>query len=150
MRKLEQVRSELTQLFDSQPLAVLATEGGGVPHASLVAFASAEDLRCIYFATTRATRKYANLSANSNVSMLVDNRTNSVDDFRRAAAVTATGRAEELDRDQEPGAIDKYLSKHPHLDEFITSPNCAFLSLRVDVYYLVTRFQEVLEIRVER
>jgi phosphoenolpyruvate synthase/pyruvate phosphate dikinase len=44
-------------------------------------------------ATTRATRKYANLAANYRAAMLLDDGTNSESDFHRATAVTATGSA---------------------------------------------------------
>jgi len=42
-----------------------------------------------------------------------------------------------------------YLAKHPHLKEFVTSPTCALVKIRVDVYYLVWRFQNVLEWKVK-
>jgi hypothetical protein len=50
----------------------------------------------LFFATTRAKRKYANLSIDSRVAMLIDNRSNIPSDFPFAMGVTATGRAEEL------------------------------------------------------
>jgi nitroimidazol reductase NimA-like FMN-containing flavoprotein (pyridoxamine 5'-phosphate oxidase superfamily) len=51
------LRELLAELFDSQRSAVLATQGGGQPYCSLMAFAATGDLRDLLFATLRATRK---------------------------------------------------------------------------------------------
>ncbi len=96
-KDLSKVKRDLRKLLRSQPLAVLATQNQGQPYASLVAFASSDDLKSLYFATTRSTRKYANLSGDSRVAMLVDNRSNKASDFRWAMAATATGTAKEVD-----------------------------------------------------
>ena len=148
LKDLKTVRKDLKDLLESQPLAVLATQNKGIPYANLVAFAFSDDLKCLFFATTRATRKYANLTADDRVAMLVDNRSNQPSDFRQAKAVTVTGRAEEIDKKREKKFLDIYLTRHPHLEEFVTAPSCAFLRIAVDTYYLVTRFQDVIEIHV--
>ena len=148
LTKLDDVKKDLKTLFESQPLAVLATHSEGQPYNNLVAFASSGDVRLLLFATTRATRKYANLSANPRVSLLVDNRSNRPSDFRHAMAVTATGRAEEIDKEKEVDLFQGYLQKHPHLEDFVTAPSCALLKVKVDTYYLVKHFQSVMEIHV--
>jgi nitroimidazol reductase NimA-like FMN-containing flavoprotein (pyridoxamine 5'-phosphate oxidase superfamily) len=119
------MREDLKKLFTTQPLAVLSTQNKGQPYASLVAFAASEDLKSLFFATTRATRKYANLSSEPQVAMLVDSRSNEVSDFRWAMAVTATGEAEEVEGEEKERVSKIYLEKHPHLDDFISSPSCA-------------------------
>lgn len=148
MKESSHLRKMLSELFSSQPLAVLATQGDGQPYTSLVAFAATEDLRHILFATTRSTRKYANLSGESRVSMLVDNRSNKDSDFHKAIAVTATGWAEEVSEEERDHLVSLYLRKHPHLEEFVTSPTCALLKVRVRTYYTVTRFQNVMELHM--
>jgi nitroimidazol reductase NimA-like FMN-containing flavoprotein (pyridoxamine 5'-phosphate oxidase superfamily) len=145
---LKDVKNLLKDLFDTQPLAVLATQGNGQPYTNLVAFAFSQDLQSLFFATTQSTRKFANLSAEPMVSMLVDNRTNNPSDFRWAKAVTATGKAEKIDKEKEVEITETYLDKHPHLKDFLDSPSCALIRIRVETYYLVTRFQEVMEIHV--
>ena len=77
----------LKGLCTGQPLAVLATDAGNGPYASLVAVAVTPDLRQLFFTTLRATRKWANLAGNHHVSLLIDNRSNQVTDFSRAAAL---------------------------------------------------------------
>ena len=145
---LKDVKNILKDLFDSQSLAVLATQGDGQPYTNLVAFAVSRNLQSLFFATTQSTRKFANLSAEPRVSMLVDNRTNNPSDFRLAKAVTAAGSAAKIDKEKEVEIVETYLSKHPHLKDFLASPSCALIRIKVDTYYLVSRFQEVLEIHV--
>jgi nitroimidazol reductase NimA-like FMN-containing flavoprotein (pyridoxamine 5'-phosphate oxidase superfamily) len=136
---------QLHELFATQPLAVLSTDGDCRPYASLVAFAVSSDLRRLYFATTRDTRKYANLRSNSRVALLVDNRTNRVDDFTSAAAVTILGDIRELTGAERADAERLYLDRHPHLREFVTSPNCALVEVAVSSLYLVSQFRNVTE-----
>lgn len=149
MKDLNSVKEDLKGLFASQRLAVLATQNKGQPYTSLVAFTASEDIKELSFATTRSTRKYANLTADSRVAMLIDNRSNKATDFRWAMAVTATGKAEEVEGHEREVASKLYLAKHPHLEEFISSPSCALLRIFVDRYYVVSRFQKVIEVHVK-
>ena len=148
MGSASQLRKTLKDLFASQRLGVLATFGRGQPYSSLVAFAATEDLKHLVFATTRATRKYANLSTESRVALLVDNRSNQDTDFHSAIAVTAMGNAKEVTRSERDRFLRLYLAKHPHLEEFVNSPTCALLKVSVDTYYMVKRFQNVMELHM--
>ena len=139
------VRSQLQELFANQCLAVLATDHNGQPYASLVAFAASADLRELFFATTRDTRKFANLQANSRVSLLIDNRANQVTDFSAAVAVTVLGSSAELTGPERRAGTALYLAKHPHLAEFVAAPSCALIRVRVQSFFLVSRFQNVVE-----
>jgi heme iron utilization protein len=138
----------IRNLLGSQNLAVLSTQDHGQPYSNLIAIAATDDLRHLLFATTRATRKYANLMADSRVAVLVDNRRNEVSDFAAASALTALGQAWELQGAERRQFLKVYLEKHPYLEEFVTSPTCALLRIKVDKYIVVTRFQEVREIQV--
>jgi nitroimidazol reductase NimA-like FMN-containing flavoprotein (pyridoxamine 5'-phosphate oxidase superfamily) len=149
-KDLNRVKRDLRKLLNSQPLAVLATQDRGQPYASLVAFASSDDLKSLYFATTRSTRKYGNLSGDSRVAMLVDNRSNKASDFRWAMAATATGKAEEVNARKRKKALELYLAKHPHLKDFVHSPTCALCEIRVQTFFVVTRFQSVVEVHIRR
>ena len=149
MKEKEQIRQILHELFTTQNLAVLGTHKSGQPYGSLVAFAATLDLKNLLFATTRATRKFANLQADARVSMVLDNRSNRVSDFRKAVAATALGRAKELRGQERKKLAKRYLAKHPHLREFVGSPTCALMKIRVEVYYLVWRFQNVFEWKVK-
>jgi len=150
LKEKQQIKQILNELFISQKLAVLGTHQGGQPYGSLVAFAATSDLKNLVFATTRATRKFANLRSDPRVSMVLDNRSNRVADFRKAVAATALGRAREVRGKERENLAEMYLAKHPHLKEFVGSPTCALVKMRVEVYYVVWRFQNVFEWRVGR
>ena len=143
----ETLQRKIQHLLDSQKLAVLSTSGPAGAYASLIAFDHTRDLRCIYFATTRATRKYANLMHDPQVALLIDSRTNRTEDFHQAAAVTVTGTAAEFSENEKQAAATSYLERHPYLEEFIAAPTTAFFAIRVQNYIYVSHFQQVFELR---
>jgi nitroimidazol reductase NimA-like FMN-containing flavoprotein (pyridoxamine 5'-phosphate oxidase superfamily) len=141
-----EMREIVQDLLNSQRLAVLSTQMSGRPYSNLIAFAATEDLKDILFATTRATRKFANLTAEPHVSLLIDNRSNQETDFGEASAVTVLGTAEEVMYPEREKYLQLYLEKHPYLEEFVTSPTCALIRVKVEKFIMVTQFQEVREI----
>jgi len=143
MKNPSRLKRLLKDLFFSQPLAVLATQSNGQPYGNLVAFVATEDLRSLLFATARGTRKFANITTDPKVAMVMDSRTNQRVDFQRAVAVTATGMVEEVESSERDHLLKLYLSKHPHLKKFVKSPTSALLRVKVDTYYVVKGFQNV-------
>ena len=148
MNQLEQIKETLGDLLTSQQLAVLATHHDGQPYASLVAFAATQDLKELLFATAQTTRKFANLTRDSRVSLLVDSRSNRDADIHEAVAVTVIGTADEVEEMDRGRYLAIYLGKHPHLEEFVKAPSCALIRVRVASYNLVSRFQKVMELHV--
>lgn len=148
MENTEYVKQRLRELFASQRLAVVSTNNKGQPYASLVGFVATEDLKHLIFATARTTRKYANLTDNSHVAMLIDSRSNQDTDFHAAIAATATGIAEEVTGVERDQLLPYYLEKHPHLVDFVNAPSCALIRMKVNCYYLVSRFQNVVELHI--
>jgi nitroimidazol reductase NimA-like FMN-containing flavoprotein (pyridoxamine 5'-phosphate oxidase superfamily) len=137
------VETEVKNLLASQKFAVLSTQERDHPYLNLVAFAETADLQTILFATTRATRKYGNLSSKSGVALLVDNRSNNAADIREAMAVTIIGRAYEVP-DLDRQLLDRvYLGKQPHMKQFLASPSTALVKVDVESYLLVSGFQNV-------
>ena len=82
--------------------------------------------------------------------MLIDNRSNKASDFKLAMAVTATGKAEEEKSPERENLKAEYLAKHPYLKEFVESPSCALIRFKVNTYFLVTRFQNVIELHMDQ
>lgn len=139
----------LREMLESQLLGVLGTHHDGEPYTSLVGFAATDDLKHLLFTTGRATRKHANLVADARASMLVDTRTNRAADFTEASAATAVGVVEEVSDSESEKFDSLFLAKHPHLESFAHAPSCVRLRLRVSVYMVVTRFQHVIELRID-
>jgi len=150
MTDKRQLQAEIAELLQSQKLAVLSSQTPeNSPYSSLIAFAATDDLQKILLATPRATRKFANIRHNPKVSLLIDSRSNREQDFHDAKAVTVMGSVSEIDPGPSRNNLESiYLQKHPYLDDFLNSPSTAFLLVSVWRYYLVSRFQEVMELHI--
>jgi uncharacterized pyridoxamine 5'-phosphate oxidase family protein len=144
----EFIRQRIGQLFDAQSLGVLATQRSGQPYSSLIAFWATEDLKKLYFATPRTTRKYKNLEAEPRVSILVNSSSNREADFHEAIAVTLVGEAVELDVDENSPIVESYLIKHPFLEDFVRSPTTAMVEIVARSFYMVQNFQNVFELHL--
>lgn len=138
----------IRHLVQGEPYAILSTQGDGQPYASIVAFAMTDDFRAAVFATPMATRKYRLLTACDRVALLIDNRCKHPDDMMRIEAITATGRAIQVERD---GGFDRWsrvlVARHPHLAGFVDSPSVALFRIEIVRFFHVERFQEVREWR---
>lgn len=132
----------LAQLLKKQKFGVIATQGDSSPYTNLVSFFSSEDLKNIFFTTSRNTKKYENILKNSRISILIDNRDNSESDIKNAIVVTAIGSAFEQERHLD---IHKelFLKKHPYLSDFVDSSDSALINISVDKYILVNGFENI-------
>lgn len=149
MGELEETRQSVQNLLRSQRFAVLSTESETGPYCSLIAFWAADDLSHVVFATLRSTRKFNYLVTHPRVALLFDDRSNEDSDITESMAVTATGTAREVaDEEARAAASAAFLAKHPALSAFVSSPGCALVRVDIDVFYVVTRFQNLVELRV--
>ena len=140
---------QICDLVDAMRYAVLSTRrDDGHPYASLVAYRINKDLTQLVFCTLRSTRKFANLEAEGRVALLIDNRSNDTADLQQAAAVTVLGACAEARGDERLRLSDWFLQRHPGMADFVKSPGCAVMKMNVRSYYLVTRFQNVVELHV--
>jgi hypothetical protein len=140
----EGLDATIRRLIDSQPYAVLCTQGHGQPYGSLVAYAMTSDLAGAVFATPRATRKFRLLAECDRVALLIDNRSEFPGQLMEVEAVTATGRATVV----EPGEAFEYWAgllaqRHPYLSRFVRAASCGVFRIQIARYFHVTRFQEV-------
>jgi nitroimidazol reductase NimA-like FMN-containing flavoprotein (pyridoxamine 5'-phosphate oxidase superfamily) len=144
----EHVRQTIRALLESQAHGVMATLHDRQPYTSLMAFAVTPDLQRMVFATYRATRKHANLLANPRVSLLVDNRTNTAVDYHDAVAISAQGTVVEVEAARRDELLQLYLGKHPALGDFVAAADCVLLQLKIDSYFVVSQFQNVIELQM--
>jgi nitroimidazol reductase NimA-like FMN-containing flavoprotein (pyridoxamine 5'-phosphate oxidase superfamily) len=150
MDRTQEIKSRLKDLCTSQKLAVVSTQSGGQPYASLVAFVASDDLRHIFFVTARTTRKFANLTREPRVAILINSSSNEESDFHEAVSITVAGIAEEINDPERQDILKLYLSKHPYLDDFAKSPSCALIRVTARSYYMVQNFQNVMELHLDR
>ena len=150
METSEEIQNRMRNLFESQNLAVVATQTGGQPYASLVAFVATDDLKHLFFVTARTTRKFSNLISDSRVAVLINSSINQESDFHEAIALTVTGVAEEVIDSEKQDLLKLYLTKHPYLEDFARSPSCALIRVAARSFYMVQNFQSVMEFHIDR
>jgi len=136
----------LRELFAAQRSVVLATTENGQSYLSLMTFANTSDLQYLLVATYRVTRKYRNIEADPRVALLVDNRSNQPSDIEQSMAVTVLGRAQEVGATEKNQFLRIYLAKHPHMEKFVSSPECVLIKVKVERYFVVSNFQEIKEV----
>ena len=141
-------RKTIAGLLTAQKLGILATLGQAYPYQNIVAFAASGDLKSILFATRRSTSKYKNLKSKKRVAIFIDDRSNRETDFHDATGVSVLGAARELRGADRQKFMKLFLRKHPSLHDFLSAPDCALFAIRVQVYYAVLHFQDVVEVRM--
>jgi uncharacterized pyridoxamine 5'-phosphate oxidase family protein len=143
MSKLIAIKTYIEDIFKISRFAVLATEGEGQPHASLIAVTPMENFRKLIFATYRNTRKYQNLTHNGKVAVLVEsvdiNRSGLKDSF----VLTAFGQVEDIDIAEKDLVSRAHLERHPGLLSFMQSEDCALVRIKVDTYQVVRGIDDV-------
>ncbi len=149
MAETEDIAGRIRKLCASQKLAVLCTQSDDQPYASLMAFFVSADLKNLYLMTPKDTRKFKNLAANPRVAVLITSSENQPSDFQHAMAATVIGIATEVGGPERRRLIDHYLEKHPHLEDFATSPSSALVQVEVATYVLVENFQQVSELHMK-
>jgi len=127
-------------IIKNQKYAVVATQGLDELYTTLIAYYSTDDLKNIYFVTSKRSKKYRNLINNPNVSLLIDDRKNKSSDILNATAITAIGQAFEIKYNLSK-IINLYINKHPKLKKFIESPESVLIEIKVDKYIIVNNFQ---------
>lgn len=139
---------KIVDLLGSQLISVLSTSSNNEPYSCLIGFEFTRDLRYVLFATMRARLKYEKMKANPFVSLTVDTRSNSPDDFQKAISVTLTGRADDVQEPERTNLANQLAMRHPVLTDFVNSPDCAIMRVAIDRIYLVEDFESTSIFRV--
>jgi nitroimidazol reductase NimA-like FMN-containing flavoprotein (pyridoxamine 5'-phosphate oxidase superfamily) len=138
------VQERLRILNKKQRHAVLATDSGGQPYTSLVAFALAPDRDGLLLATPKKTTKYRNMMKNRNVSLMIDTRTNSEKGYMCSEAVTVLGTAHPVRRGKKWDELaDCLIKKHPRLKEFVRADSTALVLVSFNRILHTGGFQKV-------
>lgn len=137
------IGARISQLFNQTQYAVVCTSSQQYCHGALVAFAYSNNLKKIYFATPKATRKYAHILDNANIAMVFDNRRLLNDDIGNIEAVTAKGEAQCVEKPSRIGVNKLLVQKHAYMKNFFHSESVSIIELQVHEYFYVTHFQEL-------
>jgi len=127
------------RMIRDQRFCVLATEGSGAPHCSLMSFAVKTPELDLVMVTPKASRKWSNILLNPRVSLLLDDRAGAAEkDAGGTKALTLTGRAEPVEPgDLESKAKDLLVSVHPELADFLSDPGSVVFLVRPESYQLL-------------
>jgi heme iron utilization protein len=143
MSSLSVIKTYTEDIFKNRRFAVLATEGDGQPHASLIAVTPMEGFRKLIFATYRNTRKYSNLVHNGNVAILVENINIKSSGLQESIVLTAFGHVEEIKDGEEDIVLEAHLERHPELSDFLKSGDCSLVRIKVHAYQFVRGIDDV-------
>jgi heme iron utilization protein len=131
MSRLSVIKTYIEDIFKIRRFAVLATEGDGQPHASLIAVTPMEGFRKLIFATYRNTRKYSNLANNGKVAVLVESININRSGLQESIVLTAFGHVEEIKDGEENIVFEAHLERHPELLAFMKSEDCSLFGLKL-------------------
>ncbi len=140
------IRSQIQAIADTTHFAVLATEKDGFPYTNIIGYYLEDDLKSLYFFTSKNTRKFKNIQKNSSVSILMDNREIYADKTYLITAITILGKASIVDRDNKH-IRQRYLDRYMELGSFTESDFNSLVKIDISRYIVVNRFQEVIEIQ---
>ena len=143
MSSLFVIKTYIENIFKTSRFAVLATEGDGQPHASLIAVTPMEGYRKLIFATYRNTRKYQNLTHNGKVAVLVESIDIKRSGLQESFVLTAFGHVEDIETTENKMVFEAHLERHPELLSFMQSEDCSLIRIKVDTYQVVRGIDDV-------
>lgn len=143
------IKDFVVDMLKANGLGVLATEGNGQPHASLVAVTQMDDLVHLIFASYRNTSKYKNLVNNGKVAILFDNRSSVSLKQPDIAVVTAFGHAKEVNITIFEDVLRAHLLQHPEFESFFLSVDCVLFQVKVTAYQLVRGVDDIMWLNIE-
>ncbi len=143
MSNLITIKAYIENIFKISRFAVLATEGEGQPHASLIAVTPMEGFRKLIFATYRNTRKYQNLTHNGKVAVLVESIDINKSGLKESSVLTAFGQVEDIEIAEKNLVFEAHQERHPALLSFMQSEDCSLVRIKVDTYQVVRGIDDV-------
>ncbi len=120
-----------------QPLAVLATQGVGGVHTSLISIAVSPLGDRIWFATLPDTQKTDNMKKYPQVSLLLDDRS-SHETLPHISALTVQGHAVFLAGAEAEAAATILLARHPDVAVLLADPSCSLVEIVITQEFRIT------------
>ena len=143
MDRVNEIKTYIEEIFKNSRFAVLATEGDGQPHASLIAVTPMKGYRKLIFATYRNTRKFQNITHNGKVAVLVESIDISSSGQKESFVLTAFGQVEDIEPEEKNMVFKAHLERHPGLLSFMQSEDCSLVRIKVDTYQVVRGIEDV-------
>ncbi len=123
-------------------LATLMRDNGD-PYCSLVNVASDCDGSPILL-ISRLALHTRNILGDSRMSLMLDER--AAGDPLEGARIMLAGRAEQVEKDEEPGLRRRYLNAHPSAEVFVNFKDFSFFRIRPTAAHLVAGFGRIVDL----
>ncbi len=149
MNTLSSIKEDIENAIQTSRFAVLATEGNGQPHTSLIAITTLGDFRQLIFVTYRNTLKYRNLSQNKKVAVLIENLDVNINGIQKSIVLTIIGHTEEISKAENETAYRAHLKRHPEMESFMRSSDCALILIVAQSYQVVKGVDDISWITTE-
>jgi len=143
MNKHSTIKEYIEAVLKTSDFAVLATEGNGQPHTSLIAITQFGDFRQIIFATYRNTLKYRNLSQNNKVAVLIEGEYLNLKGLKENVVLTIIGRTEEISKAGSEAPYQAHLKRHPEMESFMLSSDCVLIRVIAQSYQVVYGIDDI-------
>ena len=143
MNKTATMKDYIEVALQSSRFAVLATESNGQPHMSLIAITPFGNFRQLIFATYRNTLKYRNLAHNSKVAVLIERREVNMEGLQKTIVLTIIGHTEEISIEENEAAFNTHLKRHPEMESFMLSPDCALIMVIARSFQVVNGINDI-------
>jgi len=138
-----QIIEQIEGILKDSKYAVLATDGEGQPHASLIGVTWLKGFRQLVFVTYRSTQKHRNITNNGKVAVFIESGSNNLSIFQDKSVLTAYGHAEEIVIVENNEIFYEHLERHPDLLFLSRSKDCALISIMIDKYQVVRGIEDV-------
>jgi nitroimidazol reductase NimA-like FMN-containing flavoprotein (pyridoxamine 5'-phosphate oxidase superfamily) len=149
MNKQSAIKEYIEEILKASRFAVLATEGDGHPHASLIAITPFGKISQLIFATYRNTRKYRNLEHNNKVAVLIEGEYVNMNGLNESVVLTIIGHTEEISISDNEAAYQAHLKRHPEMGSFMLSSDCAIIMVIARSYQVVYGIDDIRWITAE-
>ena len=143
MNKQSTIKEYIEGALQTSRFAVLATEGNGQPHTSLIAITPFGSFRQLIFATYRNTLKYRNLAHNSKVAVLIESGDVNMKDLPKSIVLTIIGHTKEISIADNEAAFQVHLKRHPQMESFMLSNDCALILVIAQSYQVVYGIDDI-------
>jgi hypothetical protein len=143
MNKQSTIREYIRAVLKTSGFAVLATEGNGQPHTSLIAITPSGNYRQIIFATYRNTLKYRNISDNNKVAVLIEGEYFNMKGLKESIVLTIIGHTEEISINGNEASYKAHLKRHPEMESFMLSSDCALIRVIAQSYQVVYGIDDI-------
>lgn len=143
MNKQSTIKENIEGILNTTGFAVLATEGNGQPHTSLIAITPFGNFRQLIFATYKNSLKYKNLERNNKVAVLIESTCFNVTGLKETTVLTIIGHTEDISLEENEAARREHLKMHPEMESFMNSSDCVLIRVIAGSYQVVNGINDI-------